>query len=157
MKNVLTTITKIDVSYIEDEDKVMKTIQKIWVVANYFYKDDDWLVPVTRLIRRSDNRAVDCSTLTEEEANSDRYRFVTAGLGAVLISVKALKKIGRPYFRTQSVVPKHLGEDSYFYQECQSLGIPIWLALDVPVLHYGNGRFYGKREHVERVVPSLRM
>jgi len=125
------------------------------VVANYYYKDNDMLVPVARVARKSDNRAMDISSFSETQVNSDKYRFVMSGLGACLISTYALQKIGRPFFRTQSVQPKHLGEDSYFFQECQRLGIRIWLALDIPVIHAGDGRFYGKEEHIQKIVPSL--
>ncbi len=129
------------------------------VVANYFYKEDSRLVSVTRLVDKTTNRAIDCTNLTEEMLNKGNYRFVTSGLGACLISTKALKQIGRPQFRTQCVggmaQVKHTGEDTYFFDMCNQLDIPIYLAADISVIHVGNGKAYGKQEHIEEIVPTL--
>lgn len=125
------------------------------VVCNYFFKEDYGLVPVARVYERSTHQAIDISNLSEEEVNSSKYRFVMAGLGAVLIATKALKLIGRPYFRTQNVQVRHTGEDSYFFQECRTLGIPVWLSLDIPLIHVGNGKVYGKIEDILSIVGTL--
>ncbi|KKL59534.1 hypothetical protein LCGC14_2214380, partial [marine sediment metagenome] len=129
------------------------------IVANYFYKDDSRLVPVTRLVDNKTNQAVDCTELDELSIAAGDYRFVTSGLGACLISTKALRKIGRPQFRTQSVggsaQVKHTGEDSYFFDMCRQMHISLYFASDIPVIHVGNGKTYGKKEHIEEIVPTL--
>lgn len=121
------------------------------VVVNYPYQDER-LVPVSRVIRVGDNKAVDCYNLTEEELNdSSKYRFVTSGLGAVLISVETLKKIGRPYFRTQNILYKHIGEDTYFFTLCHKAGAKIYLATDIPVMH---GE-YGRPDDLKLIKPQI--
>ncbi|KKN59900.1 hypothetical protein LCGC14_0537250 [marine sediment metagenome] len=139
-------------------DRAMENKAEV-VVANYFYKEDSRLVSVTRLVDKTTNMAIDCTNITEEMLNKGNYRFVTSGLGACLISTKALKQIGRPQFRTQCVggiaQVKHTGEDTYFYEMCNQLDIPIYFAVDLPVIHIGNGKAYGKQDHIEEIVPTL--
>lgn len=125
------------------------------VVCNYYFKEDAGLIPVARVYRKCDYKAVDIIGLTEEEVNGPDYHFVMAGLGACLIHTNALKQIGRPYFRTQCVQVRHTGEDSFFFQECHRLNIPMWLSLDIPVIHVGKGKVYGKQEHIDKVVGTL--
>lgn len=127
------------------------------VVANYAYKSER-LTPTSRVVQRSDNRAINCYGLSEEEVNDkSKYYLATSGVGAVLISTKALKKIGKPYFRTQSVQFKQTGEDSYFFQQCNTLGLKIWLAMDVPVVHVDEetGTLYGLVEHIRKIKPQI--
>ena len=129
------------------------------VVANYCYKEDTRLVPVTRIVSTSLNKAIDCNDGDESELNTSLFRFVTSGLGACLISTRALRAIGRPQFRTQCVggvtQSKHTGEDTYFFEMCNQLKIPIYFASDIPVIHVGNGKAYGKPEHIQEIVPTL--
>ena len=127
------------------------------VVANYAYKSER-LTPTSRVVRRSDNRAIDCYGLSEEEVNDvSKYYLATSGVGAVLISTKALKKIGKPYFRTQNIQFKQTGEDSYFFQQCNALGLKIWLAMDVPIVHLDEktGKLYGLVEHIRKIKPQI--
>jgi len=129
------------------------------VVANYFYKEDSRLVPVTRVIDPDTNTAIDCTEIDESTMAFRGYRFITSGLGACLISTKALKKIGRPQFRTQCtggvVQGKHTGEDTYFFDMCSQMHISLYFASDIPVIHVGNGKAYGKAEHIKEIVPTL--
>lgn len=125
------------------------------VVCNYYFKEDYDLVPVARVYRKSDMMVIDITDLLEEEINGPDYQFVMAGLGACLISTKALAKIGRPYFRTQNVQIRHTGEDSFFFQECRRLGIPVWLSVDIPLVHVSKNKIYGRPSDIDKVVPTL--
>lgn len=125
------------------------------VACNYYFKEDDGEIPVARVYRKSDYKTVDIHGMSEEELNGPDYQFVMTGLGACLISTRVLKKIGRPFFRTQCTLVRHTGEDSYFFQECRHLGIPVWLSVDIPVIHVGNGKVYGRKDHIDKIVGTL--
>lgn len=122
------------------------------IVANYAYISER-LVPAARVVRVSDNRAINCYGIQEEDLNDpEKYHIATAGLGATLISTRALEKIGRPYFRTQNIQFKQTGEDSYFYQECRSCGIKVYLTTDIPTVHVGpDGTLFGVKEHKNKI------
>ena len=125
------------------------------VVANYPYHEEE-LIPTARVVRVSDNRAINCYGIADEDLNDpEKYRFVTAGLGATLISVDALKRIGRPYFRTQNVHTRHTGEDAYFYQECRAVGVKVWLTVNMPIIHADSDKLYGQAEHIRLIRPQL--
>ncbi len=128
------------------------------VVANYPYKEKNSLIPTTRIKQLSDNKTVNCYEIPEAELNDiSKYKFVTAGLGATLISTNLLKRIGRPQFRTQCVQTRHVGEDSYFYQECETVGAKIYLTTELPIIHTDNkGNIYGKPEHIELIKSQIK-
>ncbi len=127
------------------------------VVANYAYKEKNILTPTARVKRISDNKAVNCYDVPESELNDpEKYKFVTAGLGATLISTNILRKIGRPQFRTQCVQVKHVGEDSYFYQECEAIGAKVYLTTELPVIHVDKDyTCFGKQEHTDLILPQI--
>lgn len=122
------------------------------VVANYPYQDRN-LISTARVVRVSDNKAINCYEVKQEDVNNkEKYRFVTAGLGATLISIATLRKMGRPYFRTQNIQFRHTGEDSYFFQECAAIEAKIWLENDIPIVHIdNNGNMFGKKEHIDKI------
>jgi glycosyltransferase involved in cell wall biosynthesis len=134
-------------TFVQDMLRLMIKNSADVVVANYYYKEDSELVPVTRIVETSFNQAIIFDFPSDQDLNSDKYRFVTSGAGAMLIRTEALKKIGRPYFRTQNTMAfKHTGEDSYFYQQCYLLGLKIYITNEIPIIHVGNGKCYGKPE-----------
>jgi glycosyltransferase involved in cell wall biosynthesis len=133
------------------------------VVGNYYYKDsDDYLVPMTRIVRNYDNKALtrkELEELTEEEINGPKHRFVMSGAGCLLISSKALKKLGRPWFRTLATMSgRHTGEDTYFFQEANRCGLKIWVAWDIPVAHvdHNTEKWYGRPEDIKKIRTDMK-
>ena len=128
------------------------------VVADYYYKT---LKPysVTSVVDNTTRKRIDWSGLTEEQVNdASKYDFQMSGLGATLISVNALKKIGRPWFRINNINNGALfGEDFKFFQDCKSVGVKIWFAKDVPALHGDNqtGKLYGPQEYIDLIGPKI--
>ncbi len=122
------------------------------VVCNYPYKEKHCLIPTARIVRIANNKAINSYNLTEQEANdASKHRFVTAGLGAVLISTSILKKIGRPVFKTQNLVLKQTGEDSYFYNQCFMVGAKVYIALNIPIMHGS----CGQQEDIMLILPQI--
>ncbi len=156
----------VDKNFLMDMVKKAEDNQADVVVANYPYKESHSLIPTTRVKRIADNKAINCYEITEEEINNkEKYKFIVAGLGATLISTSLLKKLGRPQFRTQSISNnplykgKQTGEDSYFYQECDSIGAKIYLTNEIPIIHVDNntGNMFGKPEHIELIKPQIKI
>jgi len=154
----------VDKNFLMDMIKKAEDTNSDVVVANYPYKENNNLIPTTRVKRILDNKAINCYDVSEEEINNkEKYKFIVAGLGAILISTNVLKKIGRPQFRTQIIshntlhLGKQTGEDSYFYQECKAIGAKIWLSTEVPIIHVDNktGNIFGKKEHIELIRPQI--
>lgn len=132
------------------------------IVANYFLKNQYISEPVTRIVRKFDNKAIgwnQLKDLTEEQVNSPEYRFIMGGAGALLISTKVLKKMGRPWFRTTATMSgRHTGEDNWFFSEARFLDIPIWVAWDIPVAHVDekNNKWYGRPEDIELIKDHIK-
>lgn len=128
------------------------------VVVDYYYKTLK-PYPVTSVVDNVTRKRIDWSNLTEEEANdSSKYTFQMSGLGATLISVNALRKIGRPWFRIGNINNGALfGEDTKFFQDCKSAGIKIWFAKDIPALHRDNqtGKLYGPQAYIDLLSPQI--
>lgn len=153
----------VDKNFLMDMIKKAENHNVDVIVTNYPYKYNNGLIPTVRVKRILDNKAINCYDIPEEEINNpEKYKFVTAGLGATLISTNILKKIGRPQFRTQNISHNNLykgkqtGEDSYFYQECNTIGAKIWLANEIPIVHVDKeGNMFGKKEHIELIKPQI--
>lgn len=128
------------------------------VAADYYYKTDK-PYSVSSVVDINTRKRIDWSEMTEEEVNdTSKYEFQMCGLGAVLISAKALETIGRPWFRITSVEHGALfGEDFKFFQDCHALGIKVWFAKDVPAIHVdlSTGKAYGPQEYIDLITPKI--
>ena len=155
----------VDKHFLTDMMKKMEDNNADIVVSNYPFKDDtNQLMSTARFVRISDNKAINCygcNKITEKDLNDpDRYRFVMAGLGAVLISTDILKKMGKPHFRTQNVNIRHVGEDAYFFQEAIAVGAKIYVTIDAPIIHVNfdtGGKIlpFGTEQNVKLILPQI--
>ena len=154
----------VDKHFIINIMKKMEDNKADIVVSNYPFKDNtDQLISTARFVRISDNKAINCygcHKITEEYLNDpEKYRFVMAGLGAVLISTDILKKMGKPHFRTQNVNVRHVGEDAYFFQEAISVGARIYVTIDTPIIHvnFDQGKIipFGTEQNVKLILPQI--
>ncbi len=128
------------------------------VAADYYYKTDK-PYSVSSLVDINTRKRVNWTEMTEKEANdTSKYEFQMCGLGATLISAKALEKIGRPWFRVTSVEHGALfGEDFKFFQDCIACGVKVWFAKDVPAIHvdFSTGIAYGPQEYIDLIEPKI--
>jgi glycosyltransferase involved in cell wall biosynthesis len=128
------------------------------VTADYFYKTSK-PYSVTSIVDYKTRKRIDWSNLTEEEVNDpSKYDFQMSGLGATLISVEGLKKIGRPWFRINNINNGALfGEDFKFFQDAKAVGLKIWFAKDIPAVHkdFHTGQLYGRKECVQLIGPQI--
>lgn len=156
----------VDKHFLTDMMKKMEDNNVDIVVSNYPFKDNtnNQLMSTARFVRISDNKAINCygcNKITEKDLNDpDRYRFVMAGLGAVLISTDILKKMGKPHFRTQNVNVRHVGEDAYFFQEAIAVGARIYVTIDSPIIHVDfdtGGKIlpFGTEQNVKLILPQI--
>lgn len=155
----------VDKHFLTDMMKKMEENKADIVVANYPFKDDtNQLISTTRFARVSDNKAINCygcHKITEKDLNDpEKYCFVMAGLGAVIISTDILKKMDKPHFRTQNVNVRHVGEDAYFFQEAISVGAKIYVTIDTPIIHVNFGQDgkiipFGTEPNVKLILPQI--
>lgn len=155
----------VDKHFIIDMMKKMEENKADIVVANYPFKDNTkQLMSTARFVRISDNKAINCygcNRITEQDLNDpEQYRFVMAGLGAVLISTEILKKMGKPHFRTQNVNIRHVGEDAYFYQEALAINAKIYVTTDTPIIHVNfdpTGKIipFGTEQNAKLILPQI--
>lgn len=154
----------VDKHFLINMMKIMEDNKADIVVSNYPFKDDtNKLMSTARFVRISDNKAINCygcNNITEKELNDpDKYRFIMAGLGAVIISTDILKKMGKPHFRTQNVNIRHVGEDAYFFQEAIAVGAKIYVTIDTPIIHVNieQGKIipFGTENNVKLILPQI--
>lgn len=155
----------VDKHFLLDIMKKMEDNKADIVVANYPFKDNTkQLISTARFVRISDNKAINCygcNQITEQNLNNpEQYRFVMAGLGAVLISTDILKKMGKPHFRTQNVNIRHVGEDAYFFQEALAIDAKIYVTIDTPIIHVNfdpAGKIipFGTEHDVKLILPQI--
>ena len=155
----------VDKHFLTDMMKKMEDSKADIIVANYPFKDDtNQLISTARFVRVSDNKAINCygcNKITEKDLNDpEKYRFVMAGLGAVIISTDILKRMGKPHFRTQNVNVRHVGEDAYFFQEAIAVGAKIYTTIDTPIIHvdYDSEEKplpFGTETNVKLILPQM--
>ena len=155
----------VDKHFLTNMMKMMEDKKADIVVSNYPFKDDtNQLMSTARFVRIVDNKAINCygcNKITEQDLNDpEQYRFVMAGLGAVLISTDILKKMGKPHFRTQNVNIRHVGEDAYFFQEALAIGAKIYVTIDTPIIHVNfdpAGKIipFGTEHNVKLILPQV--
>ena len=153
----------VDKHFITNMMEMMKGNKADIVVSNYPFKDENQLISTARFVNTSDNKAINCygcHKITEKDLNDPaQYRFIMAGLGAVMISTDLLKKMGKPHFRTQNVNIRHVGEDAYFFQEAKAVGAKIYVTVDTPIIHvnFENGNIlpFGTEENVNLILPQI--
>jgi len=153
----------VDKHFLTNMMKMMKDNNADIVVSNYPFKDTDKLMSTARFMKIVDNKAINCygcHKITDKDLNDPKqYRFVMAGLGAILISTDMLKNMGKPHFSTKTTNIRHVGEDAHFFHKAKALGAKIYVTVDTPIIHVNleKGKMlpYGIEEDVKLILPQI--